>query len=430
MNINKKKQNDLVWRTEKRRVNDLLPYKGNPRFMSDQQTESLKKSLTKFNLAEIPAIDTDNTVLAGNQRLRVLQLLGRGEEIIDIRIPNRKLTSKECNQYLLTSNALHGDWNFDLLREFDTELLLNIDFNDDDLLEIFDNQLETEDDNWDEEAELKKIKEPTVKLGEMYALGQHRLLCADARNLIAVRKLVGDTKINLIDIDPIFNIGLSYDSGIGTKKKYGGITDDRKTDPEYRTFLKSIIQNALAVSADDVHSFIWCDQNYIGMIQSLYEELSVERKRVCSWVKNNQNPTPQVAFNKATESCVYGTRGKPFLSKKVLNLNEIANKEVGSGSRLIDDLMDLFEIWLVKRLPSSEYEHPTQKPPTLHEKALRRCSKPGDAVLDLCAGSGSLMVACEQLKRRAFLVDWDPIFATLILNRYEKLTGTKAKKLN
>jgi DNA modification methylase len=81
------------------------------------------------------------------------------------------------------------------------------------------------------------------------------------------------------------------------------------------------------------------------------------------------------------------------------------------------DFGDLFDLWLVRRLPSQEYQHPTQKPATLHEKALRRCTKPGDAVLDLTAGSGSLMIAAEQMKRRAFLSEVDPIFATLIIMR-------------
>lgn len=198
---------------------------------------------------------------------------------------------------------------------------------------------------------------------------------------------------------------------------------------DYRKFLKALIQNSITVAKDNVHCFVWCDQNYIGVVQSLYEELGVSRKRVCTWIKNNQNPTPQVAFNKATESCVYGVKGKPYLSPRTLNLNEVANKEVGSGTRTIDDIVDLFEIWLVKRVPTSEYEHPTQKPPTLHEKAIRRCTKPGDAILDVTAGSGSIMIAAEQLKRRAFLCEADPIFATLIIKRFEKLTNRHAKKL-
>ncbi len=128
---------------------------------------------------------------------------------------------------------------------------------------------------------------------------------------------------------------------------------------------------------------MWCDPNAIGMIQSLYEKLSILPRRVCLWVKNQINATPNVAFNRSYEPCVYGTRGQPYLSKEHTNLHEILDKEVGVGNQTLDDISDLFDIWLQKRIVSGEYEHPTEKPPTLHEKPLKRCTKVGDIVLDL-----------------------------------------------
>jgi len=140
--------------------------------------------------------------------------------------------------------------------------------------------------------------------------------------------------------------------------------------------------------------------------------------------------TPQIAFNKAYEPCVYGAVGVPYLSEKVRNLNEVLNKEVGSGNRLLDDIEDYLSIWLVKRLPANEYEHPTQKPITLHEKPLRRCTKPGDVVLDLFAGSGSTMLACEQLNRKSYSVEIDARFCDVIISRYERMTHEKAKLIS
>jgi DNA modification methylase len=127
---------------------------------------------------------------------------------------------------------------------------------------------------------------------------------------------------------------------------------------------------------------------------------------------------------------VYGTLGKPFLNNKIKNLHEIQNKEVTTGNRLTDDILDMFNIWLVKRLPSSEYQHPTQKNPTLHEKALRRCTKPGDVVLDLTAGSGSILSACEQLKRTAYLNEMEPVFCQVIINRFKQISHEPIIKLN
>jgi DNA modification methylase len=112
---------------------------------------------------------------------------------------------------------------------------------------------------------------------------------------------------------------------------------------------------------------------------------------------------------------------------KIKNLDEIMNKEVSSGNGAIDDILDILDIWLIKREKLSDYEHPTQKPPSLHEKALKRCTKAGDIVLDLCAGSGSTLIACEQLNRKAYLIEIEPIFCQIIINRWEKLTGQKVK---
>jgi len=241
---------------------------------------------------------------------------------------------------------------------------------------------------------------------------------------------LGGKKAQAIYTDPPYNIALDYDKGIGGKGRYGGKVDDSKTDDEFRDFLRKALTNGLAVCDKDAHVFTYCDQRYIWLLQTLYTELGIKPKRVCLWIKNGGSPTPQVAFNKQFEPCVYGTIGSPYLSDKALNLSEILNKEVGTGNRTIEDILDMIDIWLVKRLSGTEYQHPTEKPPTLHEKALRRCTRPGDLALDLFGGSGSLLIACEQLKRSAYLIEREPIFVDLIIRRYEKLTNQKAKKLN
>jgi len=420
----------LTWRTETRKVSNLIPNDQNPRVMSPKQIEDLKKSLKKFNLVEIPVIDTDDKVIAGHQRLMVLKLLGREEELIEVRIPNRKLTKREYDQYLLTSNRVHGDWNWEkLAANFDIDTLLVSGFDDTDLSHMFDD-LAVEDDEFDVEKELEKIKKPKSKLGDLYQLGNHRLICGDSTNAKTVQKLLGGKKAQAIYTDPPYNIALDYDKGIGGKGRYGGKVDDSKTDDEFRDFLRKALTNGLAVCDKDAHVFTYCDQRYIWLLQTLYTELGIKPKRVCLWIKNGGSPTPQVAFNKQFEPCVYGTIGSPYLSDKALNLSEILNKEVGTGNRTIEDILDMIDIWLVKRLSGTEYQHPTEKPPTLHEKALRRCTRPGDLALDLFGGSGSLLIACEQLKRSAYLIEREPIFVDLIIRRYEKLTNQKAKKLN
>lgn len=420
----------LTWTTEKRKVSDLVPYELNPRKLTDEQAAKLKESFERFNLVEIPAIGTDNKIVAGHQRIKIMLLLGRGEEKIDVRVPNRKLTKKEFEEYNLRSNVSSGEWDFEILKYIDTEILLDIGLDENTLSAMWNENLGVEDDEFNAAEEILKIKTPKTKPGDLIILGNHRLLCFDSTNPKAVSRLVGNHKINTLNYDPIYNIGLDYNKGIGTKGKYGGKVDDRKSDPEYRKFLKTVLQNGLNHCFPDAHIFCWCDEKYIGMLQSLYSELGIDNKRVCLWIKNNSSPTPQVAFNKVFEGCVYGTRGTPYLSPSVHNLNEVMNKEIGTGNRLSDDILDLFNIWLVRRMNTQDYEHPTQKPPSLYEKALRRCTRPGDIVLDLFAGSGSQMVACEQLRRRAFLCELEPIFCDVTVERYKRLTGKGAVYVN
>ncbi len=419
----------LSWSTETRTVSELVPNLRNPRVMSPKQTEDLKRSLKKFDLVELPVIDKDNRVIAGHQRLLALKLLGREEERIPVRVPNRKLTTKEYDQYLLSSNRIHGDWDWEKLAEgFDMETLLMSGFDDVDLSHLFDD-LEVEDDEWDTEKELEKIKKPSAKPGELYVLGNHRVLCADSTDPKTLLRLMGDAKADVLLQDPPFNINLDYDKGVGGSRRYGGTVDDALPDEKYRAFLKAALENARAVLKKDAHVFTYCDQKYIWLLQTLYAELGIKNPRVALWIKNNASPTPGVAFNKQYEPCVYGTIGSPYLSDKARNFSEVLNKEIGTGNRTLEDIYDSIDIWLVKRLASSEYQHPTEKPPSLHERPLRRCSKPGDIVLDCFGGSGSLLMACEQLKRTAYLVEREPVFIDLIIRRYEKLTGTKARKI-
>lgn len=407
----------------------LRPAEYNPRKHDATAEEKLRDSIKRFGLVDPilvnGAANRKNIVIGGHFRLEMAKSLGiKTVPVVYLNIPDLE-REKELN---LRLNRNTGDWDYELLKSFDLELLSDVGFDTGDLANIWDQSLEIEDDDFDVEKEIAKIKKLQTKPGTLYALGPHRLLCGDSTKAEDAALLVGKREIDLIYCDPPYNIGLSYDKGVGTKGKYGGHkTDDNLSDKDYRIFIKKTMENALAVSQKDVHAFYWCDESYIYLMQELFRELGLTNRRVCLWLKDNANPTPGVAFNKVYEPCVYATRGKPFLAPSVMNLNEVLNKEVGTGSQLVDDVLDLFNVWVVKRLSTATYEHPTSKNPTLHEKALRRCTKPGDYVLDLFGGSGSTLIACEQLKRRALLCEQEPIFCDVIIKRYEKLTGQKAE---
>jgi len=404
-------------------VNELKISKYNPRTWSKKATDDLKESIVRFGLAQPiicnSASNRKNVIIGGNFRFHVAKLLGYKEvPVVYLKIEDIE-KEKELN---LRLNANTGDWDFDILREFSPDLLLEVGFTSKDLKPIMADLGGVEDDNYDKSEE----KMIDIKEGQIFQLGNHFLACGDSTNPELINKLVGDQRIDMIYSDPVFNISLDYDKGIGGKRGYGGKVDDNKPIAEYRKLIEETLRNGLAVSNEDTHIFYYCDQNYIWLIQSAFMGNGIKLKRVCLWIKNNQNPTSQSAFNKSYEPCVYGVRGKPHLTP-VHNLSEIMNKEIGTGNDTITDLEDMNEIWAIKRLPSDQYSHPTEKPPTLHEKAIRRCTKLGGTVLDMFGGSGSTLIACEQLGRTCYMVEKDPTFCNLIINRYEALTSKKAK---
>ena len=237
-------------------------------------------------------------------------------------------------------------------------------------------------------------------------------------------------KADMIDQDPPFNINLSYDKGVGGKKstkEYGGQTNDKLSDIAYAEFIRKMMKNALSVTKTNSHWTWWCDERYVWVFQSLYNELGVSNKRLLVWIKNNSSPTPQTAFNKATEYIVYGTLGSPYLAKHFTTANEIINHDTTTGNELLEEVSNII---LQKRLPSNQYFHPTQKDPQVHYKIIKRCTKINDIVLDLTAGSGSIMSACQQLGRTAYMCEMEPVFCQLIINRFKQISHEEVRKIN
>jgi len=412
-------------------ITSLKPATYNPRKISKGSLAQLKESITRFGTVDPVIVNSaqkrKNVVIGGHMRLRAAKDLGHTTiPVVYVNIPSLE-KEKELN---LRLNRNTGEWDFSKLKSFDSDFLSKIGFSMADLSEIWKENLEAKDDDWDEAKELAKIKKPITRLGDIIALGDHKLICGDSTDPAVLKKLFGKERASMIYSDPVYNISFNYESGIGGGKNYGGNVNDNRSFADYRDLLKKSMEAALEVSKPNTHVFYWSDQTYIGLIQDLYRELGIENKRVCLWLKNAQNPVPSVAFSKCYEPCTYGTRGRPFINDKIQNLNEVLNKEITTGNRLIEESLDHLDVWAVKRLSGKEYEHATSKPPKLHEKAIRRCTLPGDIILDSFGGSGSTLIAGEQLKRRVYTVELEPRFCDLIIRRYEKLTGKKAKVLD
>jgi DNA modification methylase len=422
----------INWTTEKRKVADLKHWEENPRKITPEKLEELKDKIKERGFHDVIKLDENGMILSGNMRKEALEQLGIQE--VNVLVPDRELTTEEKILVGIESNIQAGEFDKDILKSFGTDILLKSGLSDEELSEMF-NNVETVNDEFDEEKAVEiASKNVTVKPGELYQLGDHRLMCGDCLKEEDVAKLMGEEKANVVYADPPYNIGLDYDKGVGNKVgHYGGghsAKIDSKSDMDYTEFIRKSIQNSINVSEKNAHIFYWCDERYIWIIQTIFEELGISNKRVCLWIKNNASPTPQVAFNKVYEPCVYGTKGRPYLNKEFRATNEIMNREIGTGNQLVEDILAIINLWIANRDNTQDYKHPTQKPITLHEKPLKRCSKPGDVIYDGFGGSGSTLIACEQMKRKAFIMELDPVFCQVIINRWEGMTGLKAKLLS
>ncbi|HAS80796.1 MAG: methylase N-4/N-6 protein [Candidatus Nomurabacteria bacterium GW2011_GWE1_32_28] len=417
------KQKKITWSSTARKLNDLIKNGYNPRKLSENEKRDLEKSVKEFGTV-VPVVinigSRANIIIGGEQRVKVYADLGI--ESIECMVPSRELTLEEEKELNLRLNKNTGSWNEELLKDFDMRLLLDVGFGDEELQNLFDDVDMTEDD-FDLGKAIKDTPVAKVKLGEIYELGKHRLLVGDSTDENQVKELMKDELADIIFCDPPFNISWEYGG------KYGGEYKDNKSEKEYYEFLDKSVETAKKFSKPDSHFFYWSDPNSIGLTQSLYDKHGIKKRRVCLWIKSNQNCTPKIAWNRLYEPCTYGTVGKPYLNPNFRNANEILNQEVTTGNQVLDELQDMIDLWLVKRDNTQSYLHPTQKPVALNEKPFKRCSAPLHIVFSGFAGSGSDLIACEELNRVWRGVEKDPIFATIVIDRWEKFTNLKAKKI-
>ena len=380
----------------------------------------MTRSLSKFGLVEIPAIDTDNKIIAGHQRLNILKILGRGEEEIDVRVPNRKLTNEEFREYNVRSNRNTGEWNWDeLANQFDFGELVEFGFDVREVEKLFDI---VKEDEFDLDRELKKITQPAVTEGEIWVLGKHRLMCGDATKEEDLAKLMASEQAKLIFTDPPYSVdyksaaGLSYDS-----KKYGDsgkIFNDDKSSEEALDFYVKVLRNLHHFSTDDCTIYWWFANanNYIN--REAFKLTGWKMSQIIIWLKNSIVFSHGQDYHRCYDTCMLGWKQKKkhFTNKKIANASDVFNLD----NKEFEELLD---VWYEHRDQTSTYIHPTQRPIRLAERAIKKNSERDDLVVDVFGGSGSTLMACEQMERRCNLMELDPKFCHAILNRFYQFTG-------
>lgn len=236
---------DLKWHTEQRTINSLIPFEHNPRQLTEKQAKELTDSLKEFDLVEIPAIDTENNIIAGHMRCKILKEQGRGDELIDVRVPNRKLTEEEFKKYLLRSNKNTGEWNYDeLSNNFDMEMLEDVGFTQEELgfgiEEIPSNE---KDDDVPEVSE----NEPISQLGDIWQLGKHKIMCADCLTVDNIKLLMEEVKADLGFNDPPY----------GMKKESDGVVNDNLNADDLLSFNAAWILNQFEFLKDNGSFYCW-----------------------------------------------------------------------------------------------------------------------------------------------------------------------------
>jgi DNA modification methylase len=386
-------------------INTIKPYENNPRKLSEQAIEKVAMSLKEYGFRQPIVVDKNNIIVAGHTRYRASKKLGYTKVPITI-VDN--LTPEQINAYRIADNrtAEESDWDNELLKMEIKELELkdfNLDllgFNEDQLNEIL---FDEKQGLTDEDAVPETPIEPKTKLGDIYILENHRLMCGDSTSIHAVEKLINGQKADMVFTDPPY--GIDYSGGrtqVVATKTYGKILNDNLEGEE----LGSLIVLAFTYIKQDADVYICVSPLKQKPFLDSIEKLNKKIDAVIVWDKKNAG-LGYMKYRRQCEFILY----------------------VKGGDFKKGDKSD-FDLWSISKDKTTEYIHGTQKPVALIERAINNSSKGDDIILDLFGGSGSTLIACEKLNRINHIMELDPKYCDVIVKRWEQFTGKKAKLEN
>lgn len=410
-------------------IDDIIPYENNAKLHPKEQIEQIKKSILEFGNNDPIAIDKNNVIVEGHGRLLALKELGYKEvEVIKL----GHLTDEQRKAYTLIHNKLTMNTDFDIeVLESELAAINIIDMSDFD----FDLNIESEEitieDDYDVEEKLEQIEEPKSKLGDIYQLGEHRLMCGDSTLLEDVKKLMNDNKADLLLTDPPYNVNISNSDGMT-------IENDNMSDDNFKQFLNAAFQTASASLKKGGAFYIWHGDSETVNFRNACEDNELSVRQCLIWVKNGFNFGRQ-DYKWKHEPCLYGWKeGASHYFIDEYNNPTVIEDNINIDLLKKEELKELVEELLSDRVPTTiihedkplkNDKHPTMKPINLLSFQIKNSSKKEEIVLDLFGGSGSTLIACEQLNRKCYMMEFDPKYVDVIIDRWEQLTGEKAKLL-
>jgi site-specific DNA-methyltransferase (adenine-specific) len=383
-------------------VDKLIPYAKNARTHSDEQVAQIAGSIKEFGFNNPILVDKDNSVIAGHGRLMAARKLGMDKVPV---VELQHLTESQRKAYVLADNriALNSGWDTSMLSLELQDLKDDIDLSllgfDPDELDALLNPIEETEGLTDENAVPDVPDEPKTKLGDIYILGNHRLMCGDSTSIDSVEKLMDGQLADQLVTDPPYNIAYEGDS-----KKREQIKNDEMADAEFRQFLKDVYIAANAVMKAGAVFYIWHADTEGYNFRGAARDMGWKVRQTLIWNKDNS------AFGRSDyhwkhEPCLYGWKE-------------------GAAHLWATDRKQTTVIECKR--PSKSDLHPTMKPVELMEYQILNNTKGSDIVLDLFGGSGSTMIAAEKIGRKSCLMELDPKYCDVIVTRWEQFTGKKA----
>ena len=388
----------LEWSTEKRKVKDLIPYEYNPRKLTEDKKQKLRESLEKYNLAEIPAINTNDVIIAGHQRVVVLMELGRGDELIDVRVPNRELTEQEFKEYNIRSNVPTGEWDVDILNAIFGDIdLLALGLNVDDIpLPDFSLPMELQSEE-ESDFDPEPPKEPISILGDVYEMHSkqkklvHRVICGDSRLPEVYDTLLEGKLFDLVLTDPPYNVNYTG----GTKERLQ-IENDNMSTADFYTFLFEFYKAACDHTKPGSGIYVFHADSEGANFRNALKDAGYKLAQCLIWLKNGIVMGRQ-DYQWKHEPCLYGWKE-------------------GAAHNWYSDRKQTTVIEFNKPLRSED--HPTMKPVDLFTYLMKNSSKQGDIVGDPFLGSGTTLISCEMIWRQCRGIELDPRYVDVDVRRW------------
>lgn len=375
------------------KLKDIKPYEKNPR-KNDDAVPYVAESIKQFGFKVPIVIDKNNIIVAGHTRYKAAKKLGF--KSVPCIIAD-DLTDEQIKAFRLADNKVSekAEWDFDMLN---TELDDIIDFD----MELFGFEDALQDDAEEaveDEFEVELPAEPKSKLGDIYQLGDNRLMCGDSTVLEDVEKLMGGAQADMLLTDPPYNV--NYEGKTKDKLK---IKNDKMGNDNFRQFLIDAFSNADMVMKPGAVFYIWHADSEGYNFRGACFDVGWKVRQCLIWNKNSMVMGRQ-DYQWKHEPCLFGWKD-------------------GAGHLWASDRKQTTIINFDK--PTRNDKHPTMKPIQLFDYQVKNNTKGDDIVLDLFAGSGTTIMACEQNGRRGYCMEYDPKYVDVIIDRWETFTGQKA----